>query len=444
MKPNILFLVFDSFRADKFYGKDKTSKTPNIDSLIKSGTYFTQAIPSADGTTISLNSIFTGFYPFVTGTREIKLSFENKNYVEALRDFDYNIYGMMPDLTSFSPLYNMCINQDSTYAGGPPAQSLFDGLGQKIIDLLSSKMKEPWFYYVHVMDLHWPLIVPDEYSGSQYGKNKYEKVVSSVDYWLGKIISHIDFTKTLVVITADHATTIPIDDKDVTEFEPSLDFGLKVGKRLMPKSTHGFGAKLFIKSRRIIQNARLSKANKNLTAYEKRSRLPYYTISLFDESIRVPLLFVGHGVKSAIITQQVRSVDIFPTIAEIVSLSHEEKTHGKSLLPLFAGQKLDEQPVYLHTMPYQEPSSDDMVGIRTSKYKYFRGSRDPNHNVNLYDLQNDPFENTNIAKENPNMVSEMERILTEITANTPTMQKQKLNKYEEEQIRNELKKLGYV
>lgn len=437
-------MTFDSLRADKFYGKDKTSKTPNIDSLVKSGTYFTQSVCSADGTTISLNNIFTGLYQFVTGTREIKLSFQNRNYIDALHDFDYNIYGLMPKLTSFSPLYNLCINQNSTYEGGPPAESLFDGLGQKIIDILSSEMKEPWFCYVHIMDLHWPLEVPVKYNDSQFGTSKYEKVVSSIDYWIGKILSHIDLTKTLVVITADHGSTIPFDDKDVTEFEPSFNLGLKVGKRLMPKSTHNLGAKLFIKTRRIIQNARLAQANKNLSEYEKRSRLPYYALSLFDESIRVPLLFVGYKTKSKIITQQVRSIDIFPTMAEMISLPYDERIQGRSLLPLLHKNKLDEESVYLHTMPYQEPSPDDMVGIRTSKYKYFRGSRDPNHNVNLYNLQNDPYENTNIAKTNPEIIDEMEKTLAEILANSPTKQKQTLNKDEEEQIRNELKKLGYV
>ncbi|EIJ66141.1 hypothetical protein BD31_I2198, partial [Candidatus Nitrosopumilus salaria BD31] len=43
MKPNILFLVIDSMRSDKCYGKNKTSITPNIDSLIKQGIYFSQA-----------------------------------------------------------------------------------------------------------------------------------------------------------------------------------------------------------------------------------------------------------------------------------------------------------------------------------------------------------------------------------------------------------------
>ena len=41
-KPNILFLIVDSFRADKFFGKDRTCKTPNIDNLVKNGAYFQQ------------------------------------------------------------------------------------------------------------------------------------------------------------------------------------------------------------------------------------------------------------------------------------------------------------------------------------------------------------------------------------------------------------------
>ena len=46
MRPNILFIVFDSLRADKFFGKEKNSSTPNFDKLIKSGVYFKQAISS--------------------------------------------------------------------------------------------------------------------------------------------------------------------------------------------------------------------------------------------------------------------------------------------------------------------------------------------------------------------------------------------------------------
>ena len=64
MKSNILFLVIDSFRSDKCYDENKTSITPNIDSLIKQGIFFSQAISSVASTSSSMGSIFTGMFPF--------------------------------------------------------------------------------------------------------------------------------------------------------------------------------------------------------------------------------------------------------------------------------------------------------------------------------------------------------------------------------------------
>ena len=62
-KPNIFFITIDSLRHDHCCGKNRTPKTRNIDSLIRSGAYFTQAISSADQTGTSLASIFTGLFP---------------------------------------------------------------------------------------------------------------------------------------------------------------------------------------------------------------------------------------------------------------------------------------------------------------------------------------------------------------------------------------------
>ena len=64
MKPNILFLLVDSLRSDKTYGFKKKSQIPNLDNLIKSGQYFSQAISASDGTYVSLGSIFTAQHPF--------------------------------------------------------------------------------------------------------------------------------------------------------------------------------------------------------------------------------------------------------------------------------------------------------------------------------------------------------------------------------------------
>lgn len=447
-KPNILFLLIDGLRADKFYGNTKTSKTPNLDSLIKKGTYFEQAISPADGTFLTLNSIFNSVFPFVTGVRTRKLVFTQSNYLANLKNFGYYIYGLVPKLTALKPLIDFFENNNNTYDDEPPnILYLQDGLGNKIIDMLEpNTMKEPWFYYVHVSDLHWPLQIPTEFDKETFGTNTYEKIVSSIDYWIGKIIEKIDLQKTLVIITSDHGYIVPFDNKEIAYFEPSLNFGLKMGKAIMPKSSYSFGSKLFSFLRKLISKIKVAKANLNLTPCEKRSRFPYFTLSLFDESIRIPLLFVGNQIPPKIIKQQVCCIDIFPTISELINMPTTSKKHGRSLTPCFENGNFEEVPIYLHTIPYEKISSNDKVGLRTSRYKYFRASRDPTKNVHLYDLENDPQENNNIAKKEPILVTKMETTLQDITKSSliSDTHDEKSSEEETKKIEEELKKLGYL
>jgi hypothetical protein len=86
-----------------------------------------------------------------------------------------------------------------------------------------------------------------------------------------------------------------------------------------------------------------------------------------------------------------------------------------------------------------------MVGLRTSKYKYFRAARNLKENVNIYDLRKDPQENNNIAKNHPLIVKDMEKILSEISSySSKELEPEEISKDEEEKIRKELKKLGYM
>ena len=62
MHENILFLTIDGLRSDRFYGRTKSAKTPFLDTLRKQGTYFKQDISCADGTTLALNSTFSGLF----------------------------------------------------------------------------------------------------------------------------------------------------------------------------------------------------------------------------------------------------------------------------------------------------------------------------------------------------------------------------------------------
>ena len=447
MKKNIFFLTIDGLRADKFEGNDKSSITPNLDSLRKKGSYFSQAISCADGTTLSLNAMFTSKFPFRTGTRAKEVYMDSSNFIHVLKNNGYHIYGVIPDLTSLSRFRFSFENNVNSFRGTPPnIEHMWEGTGKKILNLFEKdKMRKPWFCYIHPMDLHDPLVVPEEFDDEKFGNNKYEKVLTSMDEWIGQIIKKIDFSNTLIILTADHGSIIPEGDIGYTDLEPEMKTELKVGKKIMPKSTHKFGAKMLTGLRNKIRDSRLKQANDGLTPYQIRSRLPYFRLSLFDEAIRVPLLFVSDNISANRISQQVTNVDIFPTILDIIGIDYSipKDRDGRSLVPFFSSQKIEEKSVYLHTIPYVEKSIHDKVGIRTSKYKYFRHARQSKENVSLYDLENDPQENNNIASDNLEIVKEMEEILGHYTRNSNVETNSKIDSKRLSKIQDELRLLGY-
>ena len=189
-----------------------------------------------------------------------------------------------------------------------------------------------------------------------------------------------------------------------------------------------------------------------LSPYEKRlmkfSVLPIQ--NMYDERCRVPLIFSGYNIPSGVlISEQVRSVDIFSTIADIVGLNNiNENKRDRSLLPLMQGKHFDELPVYIESAINAAKSlTDNTIGIRTSEFKYFRDKNDATKNVHLYDLRKDQLEENNIANNKNDVVTKMEKILLEILKNGNSKERKSYEEIDGEQseiIESELKKLGYI
>ena len=100
MKPNILFIVIDSLRADKCHGEKKTSVTPNIDSLIENGTYFSQTITHGQSTIPCMSSILTGLYPFESMSQNEDIFVINpkaETYIENLEEFGYESHALVQE-----------------------------------------------------------------------------------------------------------------------------------------------------------------------------------------------------------------------------------------------------------------------------------------------------------------------------------------------------------
>ena len=61
----------------------------------------------------------------------------------------------------------------------------------------------------------------------------------------------------------------------------------------------------------------------------------------------------------------------------------------------------------------------------------------------MYDLENDPYENNNISKNNLPIIEKMEKLLQDMQNDTLELDNT-LSKEEEEKISKELRKLGYI
>ena len=479
MKPNILFIVIDSLRADKCYGDKKTSVTPNIDSLIKNGTYFSQTITHGQSTIPCMSSILTGLYPFESMSQNDDIFVINPEadvYMNNFKNFGYNTYAIVQDSLAHMGLDRIFKNDFEMY---PVTSKVWDSLGQQIVNKLKNrKLSEPWFYYLHLYDLMWistparfnPDEGPNEIRDDKYGKNQYERIFSVMDTWLGRILHNLNLKNTLIVITADHGTDIGVYTSTMEKSnkhyqklrERDSNISFKIGQKIahkFPKSMKPVSKKLAgaykSKSDETIQNKikpELEKIEKmELRPYEKR--LMKYSImpisNLYDEKHRVPLIFSGYNIPSdTIISQQVQSVDIFATIADIIGLDNvNHDRRGRSLIPLMQGKQLEEIPAFLESATNSTRSPDsNVIGIRTSEFKYFRDRDDSTKNIHLYDLREDPLEENNIAETKKDVVEKMEKTVVDILKGKDLrhVESNELSEDEIKKARSVLSRLGYI
>ena len=463
MRPNIIFFLIDGLRADQCYGKDKTSVTPNLDGLIQKGMYFTNAYSSVDGTILSLKTIFHSLYPIKIGNRS-KLTLQKNNLFDILTKNNYEVNGLVPDLKGFSEYVNCFQNTETTYTYWDYMDKMDEFLlntssviTEKITDFLKSGTSNtPWFYYIHLMTLH-PLKEYfashkneknllyhgiEDFNSEKYGAGLYERTVSFIDYQIGKILENINLDNTILILTSDHGQSIPYEGYSEVDFQPELENTVSIGKKILPKSAHNMGGKFLYNIRKSVGKRKLEKSNETLTNYEKRSRETFDNVSLFDEMLHIPLLFANNQIKSKIITGNVHHTDILPTLCNLANIKLVHKVNGRNLIPLTEKNGFEDVPIYIRTRAYVDPTPDkrDSKGIRTDEYKYFRFARNPNENVHLYNLKDDPYENENIAKKNKELILQFEEKISEFEKNDLSDEEE----VSEEEIEYELKKMGYV
>jgi len=446
MKPNILFITIDSLRFDRVFGSEHTSKTPNVDFLIKNGTNFSQTISTSDATGLSIGSIFSGCFPFQTGITHFDYNETIPMFHDILKKNNYFLASTVPDVSFFLKLTSKYDkNYSYVYDKRENWLHLDGGIGEEIIQqLIFLKEKSPWFYYIHLMDLHSPFKLPSEFNSSKFGLTSYDRMISYIDTWLGKFFEQVNFDETIIILSADHGDFIPTHDLKYHGSKNLHNF-LRKCKKLFPK-LEPLGVKLFTKIKSLVENQKVEKLKNELSSKDLRTLGTRGNTYLFDELLLIPLIISGKNIpKSKNIINMVRQVDIFPTILDLLKIPPSlENIHGQSLCPLLNNEEFKEITAYIETGSRNPKKKGKLIGVRTSEFKYLKSRNLDEHDLMLYDLQNDPNEEKNISNQNLTICKKMERLLSNLQKESPSIIKHDLSKKEEREIKEELKKLGYI
>ena len=457
-RPNIVLLTIDTLRADRLgcYGH-KAQLTPNIDRLANSGIRFDQAISGGSWTQAAFPVLLTSSYAAMYGGCLGRLAPERPSPIETLSSYGYMTGGFTtnphlsratgfdrgflnfveldpkevdPRLRRIKGGQRLLQNELTHFLLRPlgirmrparlysPAAAVTDSLCHWL-----DQVETPFFAWAHYMDLHWPyhmeesLDHPSEIAqawqdlADMYGRanfhgrsdqdkpitaeqrahfiDLYEKSLKYLDDQVGRLFKHIQNSNhadnTIVILIADHG-------------EEFLDHG----------------------------------------------RWGHWESNLFDEILRVPLImWIPNGPHGQIIRQQVRLLDLMPTILDLCGCPSSQDVLGVSMASLVQPS----QQNYDGEESISEMRRDPWhrIAVRTESFKYIWDSKRPDH-AELYDLRADPGEKQNVRDHFPQEVSRFQSSIDahrlRVAETEPAIAVPKLKL--EKDVARRLRDLGYL
>jgi arylsulfatase A-like enzyme len=159
----------------------------------------------------------------------------------------------------------------------------------------------------------------------------------------------------------------------------------------------------------------------------------WHSHALFDELLRVPLIikYPRSRDASAVVQQQVRSIDIPPTILGVLGLAKPDDFLGIDATKMLAGDPDLELPAVSRM---DVSGTRDITALRTKQWKLNQRS--------LFDLSVDPGEHQDLAVNNQQMMAELDAIVSEQVDQRPRFETSKVVVPEETAAK--LKALGYL
>lgn len=402
---NVVFIAIDALQAKRLssLGYFRTT-TPEIDKLAAGGVSFSQAISPSSWTIPTFLSVFSSTFPTEHTMTNRYRKFDKTEKIIS------NFAKDSPKLQVIAEVFKSEGYRTAAFTGGSGLSRelgynkgfdvfkddiSFGGLensAKNALDWLSTlKKKEKFFLFLHGYDSHGQYSLPQDYNGKFMSKSKKYKGTKEEEVALRE------------AKVEGKSTNIDYSDK---EFWSAW-----------------YDSKIFDADRRIGQFladfGKLPESKKTLIVFFSDHGTEIFEHdaidhghTLYDELIRVPLIFNGPGIKSnLVIKQQVGTIDVLPTVIDYLGFKTPKdlktQIRGRSLKHALLGKGI--------------PSVDSFSETDYRDLIHKRSLRSKDHwkliitlddgSEELYNLILDPQEKNNLASINKTKVKNMMALL---------------------------------
>jgi arylsulfatase A-like enzyme len=388
-EPNIVLIAADALRADHLscygYGR-KTS--PNIDQFASESALFENAVSPASWTLPAFASLFTSLYPSFHGTNawDVRLLSSKSALPNILKKNGY-VTAACVDNAFLYPAYGLSEGFDFyKYRGASLEEQI-----QAVTRWLDSVKDQKFFLWVQFLSPHAPYLAPSPFS-SAFGNPVNPKLDASI--------------LTLTLIEKSGRRLSPSDRTYlISQYDGAILYLDDIIKRLFDH----------LKQLDLYQDTLVIFLSDHGEQFQEHGHLQHGK-SLYQEDIHVPLIMKlpSDGPQPGIrVPGIVSSIDIFPTILDLIKVLPPDSIQGKSLTPLFRQKSFGDNTVISELNVYGK------IAIRKGRYKYIytdpkiiaETRKNPRFLKTrakpfeeLYDLETNPAETRNLSGARPDLL----------------------------------------
>ncbi len=421
---NVLFIISDDLTATAVSSYGNTvSHTPNIDKLASEGVQYTKAYCQFPVCGPSRASLMSGYYPNATKTFGYVSGRENigdarKTWSQLFKENGYftarvsKIYHMgipidiekgsdgTDDPASWDEKYNSKAPEWQTKGEAELVQGNPDGTierkggnvmtivkadgndlvhadgqtAQKASELIRKHKNEKFFLAVGMVRPHVPFVAPKSYYDAYPSediilpkkvKNDWDDIPERGINYVTSVNGQMSIEQQQKAVAAYYASVSFMDAQVGKVLKTLKEEGLEDNTIVIFASDHGF----------------------HLGEHDF-----WMKVSLHEESARIPLIIKVPGKKPAVCNSLVELIDLYPTVAELAGLKYSEHLQGESLV-----ETLDNPKHEVRDMAFSVSQGGKTFLLRTTKWAYIQYDEDGEAGMELFDMENDPEQFTNLA-----------------------------------------------